>query len=95
MTTPCPGPFQLTTRLGDRVIGQADNLPDPFVRHTVHIGRLDLQRGVRDGELVITISLDATSDAVSRVMRALRGDGSCCLQLTENPPRDGAVAGPS
>lgn len=60
--------YHVTSRIGDRTTSFRQPLPDPFVRHTVHLGWPELLRGLLRRGLSVTVLVDGDPDAVNAVL---------------------------
>ena len=60
--------YHVTTRLGDRTIEFERPAADPFVCHTVHVGRTDLLAALDAGGLDVTVIVGAHPDRVEDVL---------------------------
>jgi hypothetical protein len=60
--------YHVTTQLDDRTIAFQEPIDDPFVRHTVHIGWLDLLRGLLRRHLDVIVKVGGDPDIVNDVL---------------------------
>jgi hypothetical protein len=60
--------YHVTTRIDDQTVEFEKRIPDPFVRHTVHLGWRDLLRGAFRRRLAVTVLVGGDRDAVEDVL---------------------------
>ena len=60
--------YHVTTQINDRTIDFQRPAMDPFVRHTVHVGWLDLLGGLLRGRLDVTFITGGDRDRVDDVL---------------------------
>ncbi len=60
--------FHVTTIVGHRLIGFQQPIDDPFVRQTVHLGRLDLLRGLFRRRLTVEVIVGGDPQVMDDVL---------------------------
>lgn len=60
--------YWVSSTVNDRPIVFQQPIPDPFVRHTVRVGLLDLLRGLLRGRLVVEVTVGGHREVMNRVL---------------------------
>lgn len=61
--------YNISTFVGGKTIEFMKDIPDPFVRHIIHIGWKDLLWGIWKRGLEVQITVNGDEEAIRKVMR--------------------------